>query len=958
MRRVERTLMNLSIGLLVFVYFFRFQQAVTSLRWNKYVNPFYNVTHPTTEMISHQRLPSSGDISHRFSKRLTLKNFAAYPNSVQREVSFMEASHLQMDPGHPPQSTAWTPYAIQRTRPPAQIDTKSFQKSGLYGEKPFRSHSSDHLKDMVWNEEGQFWGYRPQRDEYEHMGDQFLWPYDAGPRMESDASCIPPFCIPIDCAEPSEPRCRNRKILVSCTGSNCLGNCSSPQTCGQNITCSDGLSGAECHVMNRSVCLERYGAQCIFGCIHTGITYQCVCNPWSSAANNTSCFSIDLDLFQCPLGCNGRGRCDMRSKECRCEPGFSGLACEHTQVCPQGLTGSDCRLDIDECLSGAAGCEQRCVNLYGSFRCECLPGYRVDPINHRKCEPSEQCSHRCAADQGTCDVHDRCICNHGFQGEWCTEDVNECEQNLHNCEHICVNTRGSFECQCYPGYKQSPQNETMCIPVDCDPKCVPTQGTCGPDGTCVCFPGFEGPDCGLDVDECTIGKDQCEHHCVNTPGSYYCVCEVGYLLDPVNRVRCLADTCDPSCANAEAECYRRRCINGVCRVVYINATQRTQCECDPGFQGTRCEEDIDECTTHTNKCDQLCRNTHGSYSCDCMPGYRLGPDGFSCFPVNKFCHPECMNGGECLPDGQCACQPNFEGPRCEFEVNLCQKLKNCEHHCVTEKDGTSRCLCRPGYQLAEDGRSCKLSEECVQPCQNGGQCFRGQCLCKSGFEGLHCERDKDECALPAAVHGCTYECRNTFGSYECVCPDGYNRLADKRTCVRSHTGAECSPVCRNGGVCKERNRCECLRGYKGPDCGTKVNECEEYKPCDPNYAECRNTPGGFECVCHPGYRLMVDGRHCIEEARTRHAPHLVFRGRGQKGIVVANRVQASAPAVGRQTVRRKRRTAEALKHLRAGEYRNPRRLHKANRRAALKGDPEKTRTKRGRILSFTVFRSG
>lgn len=101
------------------------------------------------------------------------------------------------------------------------------------------------------------------------------------------------------------------------------------------------------------------------------------------------------------------------------------------------------------------------------------------------------------------------------------------------------------------------------------------------------------------------------------------------------------------------------------------------------------------------------------------------------------------------------------------------------------QDGTFRCDCRPGYQLAPDGRSCTTSLGCPGGCENGGQCFRGRCLCRSGFQGARCELDQNECSLPAASHGCTFQCLNTHGSYECICPPGYRRLDDKRTCVVS-----------------------------------------------------------------------------------------------------------------------------------------------------------------------------
>ena len=53
--------------------------------------------------------------------------------------------------------------------------------------------------------------------------------------------------------------------------------------------------------------------------------------------------------------------------------------------------------------------------------------------------------------------------------------------------------------------------------------------------------------------------------------------------------------------------------------------------------------------------------------------------------------------------------------------------------------------------------------------------------------------DIDECALWAARGGglCFGECRNTLGSYECQCPDGYNMDPNGRTCrVRIATQIE------------------------------------------------------------------------------------------------------------------------------------------------------------------------
>ena len=94
----------------------------------------------------------------------------------------------------------------------------------------------------------------------------------------------------------------------------------------------------------------------------------------------------------------------------------------------------------------------------------------------------------------------------------------------------------------------------------------------------------------------------------------------------------------------------------------------------------------------------------------------------------------------------------------------------------------------------------------------------------------------------------------------------------------------CNPPCQNGGICHGNNICFCPRGLRGQDCSEDVDECATLSPCDPDFGICINRFGDYECACHPGYVLLLDGRHCIEEARARQAPHLVFRGRGLKGI--------------------------------------------------------------------------
>ena len=40
--------------------------------------------------------------------------------------------------------------------------------------------------------------------------------------------------------------------------------------------------------------------------------------------------------------------------------------------------------------------------------------------------------------------------------------------------------------------------------------------------------------------------------------------------------------------------------------------------------------DIDECLENTDLCEHDCYNTHGSYVCDCEPGYKIDENDFFC----------------------------------------------------------------------------------------------------------------------------------------------------------------------------------------------------------------------------------------------------------------------------------------------------------------------------------------
>ena len=104
------------------------------------------------------------------------------------------------------------------------------------------------------------------------------------------------------------------------------------------------------------------------------------------------------------------------------------------------------------------------------------------------------------------------------------------------------------------------------------------------------------------------------------------------------------------------------------------------------------------------------------------------------------------------------------------------------------------CMCNQGFELVGDSDGlngfCVRTRQCASsPCQNGAICQETSvytpgannyiCICESGWEGLQCEIDIDECATNNGFGPCdaanTDRCVNQSPptEYICVCKTGY-----------------------------------------------------------------------------------------------------------------------------------------------------------------------------------------
>lgn len=75
-------------------------------------------------------------------------------------------------------------------------------------------------------------------------------------------------------------------------------------------------------------------------------------------------------------------------------------------------------------------------------------------------------------------------------------------------------------------------------------------------------------------------------------------------------------------------------------------------------------------------------------------------------------------------------------------------------------------------------------DQCAEnPCKNGAMCSDSvggyDCVCKSGFTGVHCEKDETLCTLEKNK-GCSQFCKPGYTSYECSCARGWKLSATDR----------------------------------------------------------------------------------------------------------------------------------------------------------------------------------
>ena len=93
--------------------------------------------------------------------------------------------------------------------------------------------------------------------------------------------------------------------------------------------------------------------------------------------------------------------------------GFVTMDLNITVFCSAGYNGSECEMNIDDCLSDPCASTGQCVDGVDSFTCSC---------------------------------------DQGYTGQLCETDIDECEGVNCSGNGECLDGIGSFSCVCSPGY--------------------------------------------------------------------------------------------------------------------------------------------------------------------------------------------------------------------------------------------------------------------------------------------------------------------------------------------------------------------------------------------------------------------------------------------------------------------------------------------------------------------------
>ena len=214
--------------------------------------------------------------------------------------------------------------------------------------------------------------------------------------------------------------------------------------------------------------------------------------------------------------------------------------------CPAAYSGVHCQEEADPCDATTCPENSVCSSGGGAPQCTCSPGYSGTPDTG--CSKIDWCS-EIPCTHGTCmdgTTTYSCMCEDGWQGATCEEDVLECSTSPCQNGGSCTELAGSYSCSCAAGWTgdNCESDVDECAGSPCQ------HGTCANmRGTyrCTCDQGWDGRDCDINIDECLMeGESRCANNgtCVDGINSFSCDCLPGYSGETCQTGEALKRFCE------------------------------------------------------------------------------------------------------------------------------------------------------------------------------------------------------------------------------------------------------------------------------------------------------------------------------------------------------------------------------------------------------------------------------
>uniref|UniRef100_A0A8C6V3R4 Low density lipoprotein receptor-related protein 1Bb n=1 Tax=Neogobius melanostomus TaxID=47308 RepID=A0A8C6V3R4_9GOBI len=425
--------------------------------------------------------------------------------------------------------------------------------------------------------------------------------------------------------------------------------------------------------------------------------------------------------------CDGVDDCGDNSDEAFC----TNVTCASSETsCKDG-----------SCVPSSSWCNQviDCADASDEKNCnhtDCSHFYKLG-VKEREfvsCNSTSLCIHPSWICDGANDCGDYADETNFSHGQKCEEGHFACPSG--NCissvwlcdgQKDCEDGADEFQCASPPFCRES-------LFACSKNKCIAKQWLCDGENDC---------EDGLDESMQICGSVTCAPGLFSCPGSYACVPK-RWLCDgerdcPDGSDELSAAGCAPNntCDHTLFRCRNKACI-----------PQRFVCDHDDDC-GDGSDESVECGKGIVSLRDGRCLLS-SQWECD---GYADCPDHSDELPLNLKClaagslcngsffmcsNGRCISEGS-LCDGRDDCGDGSDEKNCNVNECLNRRVSGCTQDCQDLPVGY-KCKCWPGFHLKDDGKTCVDIDECSS-------------------------------TLP-----CSQRCINTYGSFKCLCVDGYEAL--------------------------------------------------------------------------------------------------------------------------------------------------------------------------------------